>query len=214
MEEDAANVLSFMASNGLVANANKTSFLILNQKIPKTSDPESLNPQQIRLKIGGVDVVQEKEAKLLGITFTDKQDWSTQISGKNGVIAALNKRLFIVKKLKNHIGKKSLNKIVDGLFTSKITYGVQLFGKVRLNSEDSKNGELGSIQKVQNKMARFLNAKTLKDKIPSSDLLNNINMLSVNQLNAKIKIIEVCSEYRKIPSKTRMSNIKPRINFY
>ena len=50
MEEDAASVLSFMASNGLVANANKTSFLILNQKTPKTSDPESLNPQQWRVQ--------------------------------------------------------------------------------------------------------------------------------------------------------------------
>ena len=40
-------------------------------------------------------------------------------------------------------------------------------------------------------MARFLNCKTLKDRIPTSVLLNNINMLSINQLNAKIKIIEI-----------------------
>ena len=37
-------------------------------------------------------------------------------------------------------------------------------------------------------MARFLNAKTLNDKIPTSELLHNVNMLSINQLNAKIKI--------------------------
>ena len=40
-------------------------------------------------------------------------------------------------------------------------------------------------------MARFLNNKTLKDKIPTSELLNNVNMLSVNQINAKVKVQEV-----------------------
>ena len=32
LEEDALNVLKFMASNGLVANPNKTAFMILNLK--------------------------------------------------------------------------------------------------------------------------------------------------------------------------------------
>ena len=57
--------------------------------------------------------------------------------------------------------------------------------------EDSTYGDLDQIQLVQNKLARFLNSKSLKDKIPTKDLLSNIIMLSVNQLNAKIKIIEV-----------------------
>ena len=97
----------------------------------------------------------------------------------------------MIKKLRNHIGNKSLLKIVDGLFTSKILYGVQLLGKVRLAKEDSLNWDLGDIQKVQNKLARFLNNKSLYDKIPSNVLLNNINMLSVNQINAKVKFQEV-----------------------
>ena len=40
-------------------------------------------------------------------------------------------------------------------------------------------------------MSRFLNSKTLKDRIESKVLLSNLNMLSVNQLNAKIKILEI-----------------------
>ena len=32
MEEDATNILKFMASNGLIANTNKTSLVILNLK--------------------------------------------------------------------------------------------------------------------------------------------------------------------------------------
>ena len=44
---------------------------------------------------------------------------------------------------------------------------------------------------VQNKMARFLNSKTLKDKIPTKVLIDQVNMLSVSQINAKIKLQEI-----------------------
>ena len=64
MEEDAHKVLKYMASNGLVANPNKTSFLVLNYK---QSVP------QLRLKIGGEEVVREETATLLGIQFQDNQ---------------------------------------------------------------------------------------------------------------------------------------------
>ena len=131
------------------------------------------------------------QAKLLGITFNEKQNWNSQIQGIGGEVASLNKRMFIIKRLKNHIGPNSLKKVVDGLFTSKIYYGLQLYGKVRSKNSDPMNGDINAIQSVQNKMARFLNSKTLKDKIETKKLLANIDMLSVNQLNAKIKILEV-----------------------
>ena len=86
------------------------------------------------------------------------------------------------------IGSKSILKLVDGLFISKSIYGLQLYRKVRRSNEEPMNGDLKAIQKVQNKMARFLNSKSLKDRINSKGLLENINMLSVNQLNAKIKL--------------------------
>ena len=136
-------------------------------------------------------VTQVQQAKLLGITYNDKQNWNSQIQGLGGVVSSLNQRLFIIKRLKNNVGNVLLKKLVDGLFTSKISYGLQLYGRVRSNLNDPKNREIKAIQTVQNKMARFLNSKTIIDKIKSKVLLENINMLSVNQLNAKIKILEI-----------------------
>ena len=49
LKEDAANVLSFMASNGLIANAQKTSLVILNNKTKKNKS-EATPP--IEVKIG------------------------------------------------------------------------------------------------------------------------------------------------------------------
>ena len=131
MEEDAANVLCYMASNGLVV----------------------------------------------------------------GVISAFNRRFYAIRRLKNQVNKKSLSTVVDGLFTSKINYGLQLYGKVRTTNGDPTNGGLDSIQLVQNKLVWFLNGKTLKDQIPTKILLANLNMLSVNQLNAKIKKNEIWKSF-------------------
>ena len=72
-----------------------------------------------------------------------------------------------------------------------MVFSLQLFGKVRLSEQDPENSELKAIQKVQNKMARLLNGKTLKDKIPTKTLLENAKLLSVNQINARIKLQEI-----------------------
>ena len=80
---------------------------------------------------------------------------------------------------------------MDGLFTSKIRYGLQLYGKVRLSEQDPENTELKSIQLVQNKLLRTLNGTRVKDKISTRSLLNKFNMLAVNQLNAQIKLLEM-----------------------
>ena len=65
---------------------------------------------------------------------------------------------------------------------SKIRYGVQLYGKIRWAANDEKSGLLEEIQKVQNKLARWLNGVNLKDKKRTSVLLKNIEMMSTNQL--------------------------------
>ena len=172
-----------MASNGLVANPKKTSFVIFNQKARKD--------EIISIKIGNDLVCQEKSAKLLGLTFDSNQGWQTQIYGPGGVIMSLNKRLFIIRRLQNHLSNDSLLKLVDGIFTSKIRYGLQLLGKVRLQPSDPNNIDLDNIQKVQNKLVRLLTKTKLTDRVNIASLLKKTNMMSVNQMNGQIKIQEI-----------------------
>ena len=86
LEEDALAVLKFMASNGLVANATKTTFVILGNK---SSDANSI-------KIGQTEMKQEIEAKLLGMNFTDDLQWKTHTQK---TISALNSRLYLIMRL-------------------------------------------------------------------------------------------------------------------
>ena len=104
---------------------------------------------------------------------------------------SLNRRLFAIRRLKNHLNEKSLLKLADGLFTSKIRFGLQLLAKVRLNDADPLNQDIENIQKVQNKLLRMLTNTKLLDMVSTASLLTKTNFLSVNQLNAQIKIQEI-----------------------
>ena len=100
-------------------------------------------------------------------------------------------RLFAIKRLKNHISQKALKKVADGLFTSKLRYGLQLFGKVRRSNEDPTNEDFTGLQKMQNKMLRLISGTSLQDRISTKNLLDMTNNISVNQTNAQIKINEI-----------------------
>ena len=80
----------------------------------------------------------------------------TTRAGAGGMISSLNKRLLAIRRLKNHLNPKSLLKIIDGLFTSKLKYGIQLLGKVRRSESDPLISDIGTIQKVQNKLLRMM----------------------------------------------------------
>ena len=181
MEADAKNVLKYMASNGLIANPNKTAMIFLNTK----------SEEPITIKIGEVTITQDKHAKLLGITFNEKQDWKDQIYGKGGVLSSLNQRFFLIRRLQNVMNKESLLKVADSLYMSKIRYGLQLMGKVRMSKEDLLNEDLDAIQLSQNKLVRLLNGKSLIDMVSTEVLLKNIGMSSVNQMHCQIKLLEI-----------------------
>ena len=85
----------------------------------------------------------------------------------------------------------SLLRIADSLFTSKLRYGLQLYGQVRLNNEDSSNHDLDALQLCQNKLARRLNGVRLFGRRPTKYLLENLKMKSVNKINCQIKLLEI-----------------------
>ena len=81
--------------------------------------------------------------------------------------------------------------MVDGIFISKVRFGVQLYGTVRTANTDTECQDLRAIQLVQNKLLRSLNNTKLSDRVSTAYLLEKFNMLSVNQINAQSKLLEV-----------------------
>ena len=66
-----------------------------------------------------------------------------------------------------------------------------MLGCVRWKDSDPTNQELEAIQKCQNKLVRILNGSRISDKISSKSLLEKFKMLSINQMNAQIKLLEI-----------------------
>ena len=125
------------------------------------------------------------------MSLDDNQQWKTHITGTGGVISNLNQRLYKLRRMRNHVNETCLQKVANSIYTSKFRYGLQLCAKVRCQEEDSTNKYMKELQKNQNKLLRFLNRKKISDKINTKTLLRNVNMLSVNQTNAQIKLTEV-----------------------
>ena len=94
-------------------------------------------------------------AKLLGITLDSKQKWVSQIKGIGGTISSLNSRLYLLRKLSRIISQDRMKRTAGSLYTSKIKYGIQLFGKVRLSESEPTESLLESLQITQNKFAKF-----------------------------------------------------------
>ena len=166
-----------------IANPKKTALIFLNQKYDPTNE--------INIYIGKIKVAQVNSAKLLGMTFESSLKWSEHIYGTGGLISSLNQRLFFIRRLKNTIGQTALLKISHGLFLSKLRYGLQLLGCVRWSDSDPSNKELEDIQKCQNKLLRALNGSRISDQISNKSMLVKFKILSVNQMNAQIKLSEM-----------------------
>ena len=103
----------------------------------------------------------------------------------------MNSRLYLLRRLSRVISKERMKRINDSLYTSKIRYGVQLYGKVRTSDQDPTDSLLESLQVTQNKFARFVNGTSLIDRINTKTIFKDTKMLSVNQINAQIKLTEV-----------------------
>jgi hypothetical protein len=182
LEKDAINVLNFMASNGLVANPNKTVFMLMNCRL--------VDDKPIDVKVGNVMITQVHHAKLLGMSINDKQKWSVQIREAGGLIPSLNKRLFQIRRLKNTLTTCALKKVAESIYISKLRYGVQLLGKIRWNTDDTTTADLRAVQITFNKLARMINNVTLKDRTANVSLFDNLGWLSFNQMNAQVKLLE------------------------
>ena len=81
--------------------------------------------------------------------------------------------------------------IVHSLWISKLRYGLQLCTKVTILSDDKKSGSMKELQLTQNRLLRLLNGSKIKDKVSVHSMLKKFNLLSVNQLSAQIKLVEV-----------------------
>ena len=117
----------------------------------------------------------------------DDQGWEIQLKS---VLSSLNQRLYILRRVANHIPKSKMLQLTHGLWMSKLRSGLQLCFTVRTNDEEVKIRLVKDLQLAQNRLLRMLNNSKIKDRVSTSSMLVKFKLLSVNQLAGQIKLTE------------------------
>ena len=88
------------------------------------------------------------------------------------------------------VHKERLKVVADGLWMSKLRYGLALFGSLRLSESDPRCKMGTDLQIAQNKLLRLLTGTVLTDKKSISSMLYQLGIGSVNQMIAEARLLE------------------------
>ena len=205
---DANNIINFFGANDLVNNEDKAC-VVYNSKG---------KGQDITLEdIGGVKLVslnENQSEKLLGVQVSSDFTWKSHV---DKLIVELNKRMGLMRRMRNKIPRGKLLMIAESIFNSKIRYAIALYLNPVYEDEEVKartlSGEASRLQKIQNKMLRMVFGYKLQDKVNMEKLREHIQMLSVNQMNIYHVLVEAFNvinfgSSEKIQEKWLNSNVR------
>jgi hypothetical protein len=107
LEEDSKKNF-YNSLHQMVANESKTVFMMINGK-------KSREQQWRKIMICNSEVTESTSFKLLGMIIENDIKWKGHIYGKGGVLSSLNQRLFIIRRLSNHIHQNKLREKADSM---------------------------------------------------------------------------------------------------
>ena len=180
---------------------HKTKLLVIgtsaNRQI-KLKDPDI----NLHVNICGVNKNESTSEKLLGVIVNNTTTFRTHLYGdyeNPGLLKQLSGRVGILKRLKRFMPPARLKTIMEGIFSSKIMYGMTTWGRVwhipgsldeetRTSTSITKD-DLKKLQVLQNKCMRIICSSDYKT--PTSVLLQKTNALSVHQLMAQLSLSQI-----------------------
>ena len=87
----------------------------------------------MKISIDGNDVMESSSEKLLGLVINNTLTWKNHMYGDEeniGLVSQLKKRLGILSKLSKFMSKEKLRYFSAGIFYSKLSYCLPIFGNV------------------------------------------------------------------------------------
>ena len=177
--EDAERLMSYMSSNYLVANGTKTKMLIFR--------PGRGESQEMSITINGDKIIESEAEKLLGLFISNDLQWGVHI---RQMVAALNQRIAMMKRLSYHIPGDCLRQLAHRLVLSKIRYGIAVYGTTRLSEQSPTTNLMHQLEVVVNDTMRLIEGKKRKDRISIESLREKTKLPSANQLTIQAILME------------------------
>lgn len=118
-QNNAEILVKFLMSNNLVNNTQKTKFIIFKKKI------DSGNTSQEQLTINGQQIVETNSDNFLGVEYDKTLTWQSHIMN---VSTKLSSIVFLLRTLSPYVDTRTLKIVYYGLFHSKLSYGIEIWG--------------------------------------------------------------------------------------
>ena len=133
----------------MVTSADKTKLLVIGTRRNRINKLES-NNIKLKVNINEEEKTETSSEKLLGIIVNNSLTWKNHLFGNEeepgfGILG-----IGILTKLRKYLTDKKFKQIVDGIFISKLIYGITVWG-FSLNRK-----ELRKLQVSYNKCLRLI----------------------------------------------------------
>ena len=204
-EESVKGLLEYMAVNRLAANHDKTHILVV-----RCGKNEA---DKLTFQVGEKTIEERAHEKLLGIWVSNDLKWSKHLSD---LANKLNHRIFTLRRIEQVVPRSLLKKVADGIFMSKLRYGLALFWPVRIENSDPHPTAIHGIKVIFNRMLRILCGTVQENRMSVKKMLQKLDWLSINQMAAEVRLIEtwkalnldssLAGMFEKVQGRTRAAN--------
>ena len=160
IEVEACNSASWLRDNRLCVAADKSKLLVIGSKQLKSAKEIS---EMVR-EVEGQVIEESPSEKLLGVVLGNDLTWKTHLYGDKeheGLIPQLSKRVGIMKQLSKYMNRDKLMYFASGIFYSKLSYCLSVFGNVFGLEQEYKeeNNRYTSFTKEDNNRLQILQNK-------------------------------------------------------
>ena len=190
MQQEAGNSAEWLADNKLCVAGDKSKLLVIGTRKMRSQKLHG----RMTINVDGKDILETDSEKLLGVVINNELTWKNHLYGdgeNEGLIPQLSRRIGILKKLSTRMSQERLALFASGIFYSKLSYCLPVFGNVlgldKYKEENNKYTSFTSsdnhkLQVLQNSLNRLLTKADYNT--PTSVLLEQTNSLSVQQMIA------------------------------
>ena len=83
-----------------------------------------------------------------------------------------------------------MKSVAEAIFMSHIRYALPLYCPVQIEEDSPISGSIADLRKVFNDCLRLLKGKVISDEVSIKSMLEDLGLLSLNQLAAETRLLE------------------------
>ena len=137
IQQKADDSTRWFRDNGMVCSGDKTKLLVMGTKEQRNMKLTSKG-KTLEINVCGNIVKETPSERLLGLTVQNDLSWTVYLHGNGlkgdkktvGLLGQLSQRIGILKKLKCFMLQTQFKSVANGLFGSKLSFGIQVYGNV------------------------------------------------------------------------------------